>query len=58
VNGKFKLLLLLIPASLSALYFPTVSGLDTNIISKDLLIMVPLQVLALVYVGYHYYRRK
>jgi hypothetical protein len=57
VNGKPKLLLLLIPAGLSGIYFSTISGLDLNIFAKEISLIVPLQILALVYVGY-YYRRK
>jgi hypothetical protein len=56
VNGKSKLLLLLIPAGLSGAYFSTISGLDTNIFTKEISLVLPLQILALVYVGY-YYRR-
>jgi hypothetical protein len=47
-----KFLLLLLPATLSMGYFTLVSGLDTNIFSKEMLIMIPLQVLAFVYVWY------
>ena len=57
MNGKSKLLLLLIPAGLSGAYFSMVAGLDTNIFAKELSLVLPLQILALVYVGY-YYRRK
>jgi hypothetical protein len=57
VNSKSKLLLLLIPAGLSGVYFSTISGLDTNIFTKEIAFVLPLQILALVYVGY-YYRRK
>jgi hypothetical protein len=57
VNGKSKLLLLLIPAGLSGVYFSTVAGLDVNIFTKEISLVMPLQILALVYVGY-YYRRK
>jgi hypothetical protein len=57
VNGKSKLLLLLIPAGLSGVYFSTVAGLDVNIFTKEISLVLPLQILALVYVGY-YYRRK
>jgi hypothetical protein len=57
VNGKSKLLLLLIPAGLSGVYFSTVAGLDTNIFTKEISLVLPLQILALVYVGY-YYRQK
>ncbi len=48
-----KLLLLLLPATLSMGYFTTISGLDVNVLSKEMLIMIPLQVLAFVYVGYY-----
>ena len=57
MNSKSKLLLLLIPAGLSGVYFSTVAGLDTNILTKEISLIVPLQILAFVYVGY-YYRRK
>jgi hypothetical protein len=57
VNGKSKLLLLLIPAGLSGVYFSTISGLDPNIFTKEISLVLPLQILALVYVGY-YYRHK
>jgi hypothetical protein len=57
VNSKSKLLLLLIPAGLSGVYFSTISGLDTNIFTKEISLVLPLQILAVVYVGY-YYRRK
>ncbi|MCY7368056.1 MAG: hypothetical protein LH474_07880 [Chamaesiphon sp.] len=57
MNSKSKLLFLLIPAGLSGVYFSTISGLDLNIFSKEISLVVPLQILALVYVGY-YYRRK
>jgi hypothetical protein len=57
MNSKSKLLLLLIPAGLSGAYFSTISGLDLNIFAKEISLVVPLQILALVYVGY-YYRRK
>jgi hypothetical protein len=53
VKSKPKLLLLLLPATLSMGYFTLVSGLDVNIFSREMLIMIPLQVLAFVYVGYH-----
>ena len=57
MNGKSKLLPLLISAGLSGVYFSTISGLDANIFTKEISLVLPLQVLALVYVGY-YYRRK
>jgi hypothetical protein len=57
VNDKSKLLLLLIPAGLSGVYVSTISGLDLNIFAKEISLVAPLQILALVYVGY-YYRRK
>ena len=57
MNGKSKLLLLLIPAGLSGANFSTVAGLDMNIFTKEISLVLPLQILALVYVGY-YYRRK
>jgi hypothetical protein len=57
VSSKSKLLFLLIPAGLSGAYFSTISGLDLNIFAKEISLVVPLQILALVYVGY-YYRRK
>ncbi len=57
MNGKSKLLFLLIPAGLSGVYFSTISGLDTNILIKEVSLILPLQILALIYVGY-YYRRK
>jgi hypothetical protein len=57
MNGKSKLLLLLIPAGLSGVYFSTIVGLDLNIFTKEISLILPLQILALVYVGY-YYRSK
>ena len=57
MNSKSKLLLLLIPAGLSGVYFSTVAGLDTNIFTKEISLVLPLQILALGYVAY-YYRRK
>jgi hypothetical protein len=56
VKSKPKFLLLLLPATLSMGYFAMVSGLDINIFSKEMAIMMPLQVLAFVYVWY--YNRK
>ena len=53
VKSTPKLLLLLLPATLSMGYFTTVSGLDVNILSKETLIMIPLQILAFVYVGHY-----
>jgi hypothetical protein len=58
VKAKPKLLLLLIPTTLSMGYFMMVSGSDANILSKEMLIMIPLQVLAFVYVGYHNSRQQ
>jgi hypothetical protein len=58
VNGKSKLLLLLIPAGLSGAYFSTVAGLDLNIFAKEISLVLPLQILALVYVGYYYRSRQ
>jgi hypothetical protein len=58
VSGKSKLLLLLIPAGLSGVYFSTISGLDTNIFTKEISLVLPLQVLALIYVGYYYRQRQ
>ncbi|WP_309732221.1 hypothetical protein [Chamaesiphon sp. OTE_75_metabat_556] len=49
---KPKLLLLLLPATASMGYFTLVSGSDANIFAKEMMIMVPLQVLAFVYVWY------
>lgn len=49
---KPKLLLLLLPATVSMGYFTLVSGSDANIFAKEMMIMVPLQVLAFVYVWY------
>jgi hypothetical protein len=57
VKSKPKLLLLLLPATLSMGYFTSISGLDVNIFSKEMLIMIPLQVLAFVYVGYYNSRK-
>lgn len=57
MNIKSKLLLLLTSAGLSGVYFSAISGLDTNIFTKEISLILPLQILALVYVGY-YYRRK
>lgn len=57
MNGKLKLLFLLIPAGLSGVYFSTISGLDTNLVIKEISLVFPLQILAVIYVGY-YYRRK
>jgi hypothetical protein len=53
VKSTPKLLLLLLPATVSMGYFTMVSGLDTNVFSKEMLIMIPLQILAFVYVGYY-----
>lgn len=58
MNGKSKLLLLLIPAGLSGAYFSTVAGLDVNIFTKEISLVLPLQILALVYVGYYYRSRQ
>jgi hypothetical protein len=58
VKSQPKLLLLLLPATLSMGYFSLVSGLDVNIFSKELLIMVPLQALAFIYVWYSNSRRR
>jgi hypothetical protein len=58
VNGKSKLLLLLLPAGLSGVYFSTIAGLDPNIFIKEISLVVPLQILALGYVGYYYRRRQ
>jgi hypothetical protein len=55
VKSKPKYLLLLLPATLSMGYFTSISGLDLNIFFKEMLIMMPLQVLAFTYV---YYNRK
>jgi hypothetical protein len=52
VKFKPKLLLLLLPATASMGYFTLVSGSDANIFAKEMMIMVPLQVLAFVYVWY------
>ncbi len=57
MKGNFKLLTLLIFASLSGVYFSSVSGLSDNIILQDIIMVVPLQILAFAYVGY-YYRQK
>jgi hypothetical protein len=57
VKSQPKLLLLLLPTMLSMGYFTFVSGLDLNIFSREMLIMMPLQVLAFVYVGYQKYRK-
>jgi hypothetical protein len=51
-----KFVLLLLPAILSMGYFSLVSGLDLNMFSREMLIMMPLQILAFVYVGYQKYR--
>jgi hypothetical protein len=53
VKSKPKFSLLLLPATVSMGYFILVSGSDANIFAKELLIMLPLQVLAFVYVWYH-----
>jgi hypothetical protein len=58
VKSKPKFLLLLLPATLSMGYFTSISGLELNIFSKEMLIMMPLQVLAFVYVWYHNSRHK
>jgi hypothetical protein len=58
VNGKSKLLLLLISAGLGGAYFSTVAGLDLNIFTKEISLVLPLQILALVYVGYYYRSRQ
>jgi hypothetical protein len=57
LKGKSKLLWLVIPASFGALYFPAIVGLETNIVAKDILLMLPLQIAALAYVSYRYYRK-
>jgi hypothetical protein len=52
VKFKPKLVLFLIPATLSMGYFALISGMDANIFAKEMSIMLPLQVLAFVYVWY------
>jgi hypothetical protein len=54
---KGKLMWLLLPAGFGALYFPSIVGLDTNLVSKEVLLMLPLQLAALGYVGYRYSRK-
>jgi hypothetical protein len=58
MNSKFKIAGLLIIASLSAAYFQNVSGLDVNIIGREILFLAPLQMLAFIYVAYYYYCQK
>jgi hypothetical protein len=48
---------LLLPASFGALYFPAIVGMEINVVAKEVLMMLPLQVAALAYVGYRYYRK-
>jgi hypothetical protein len=58
VKGKQKLLWLILPASFGVLYFPVIVGLDANWFSKEFLLMLPLQIAALGYVGYQYSRNR
>jgi hypothetical protein len=57
VKPKPKLLLLLLPTTLSMGYFTLVSGLDVNFFSREMLILIPLQVLAFIYVAYQNSRK-
>jgi hypothetical protein len=57
VKGNSKLWWLLLPASFGALYFPAIVGLDSNWVAKELLLMLPLQVAALGYLGYRKTRK-
>ena len=57
MKSNSKLLWLILPASFGAIYFPAIVGLDTNVVAKEVLMMLPLQIAAFSYVGYHYYRK-
>lgn len=57
MKGNSKLLWLILPASFGVLYFPVIVGLDANWFSKEFLLMLPLQIAALGYVGYRYARK-
>lgn len=57
MNSKSKLMWLLLPASFGALYFPAIVGMEIDVVAKEVLMMLPLQVAALAYVGYRYYRK-
>ncbi len=57
MKGNSKLWWLLLPASFGALYFPAIVGLDSNWVAKELLLLLPLQVAALGYLGYRKTRK-
>jgi hypothetical protein len=58
VNSKLKLMGLLILAGSSTAYFTNISGSDVNAIYQEILFLVPLQILAFIYVAYYYYCQK
>jgi hypothetical protein len=50
VKDNSKLLWLLLPVSFGAIYFPSIALLDTNVVAKEVLMLLPLQIAALIYV--------
>lgn len=50
MKGNSKLLWLLLPLSFGAIYFPSIALLDTNVVAREVLMMLPLQIAALIYV--------
>jgi hypothetical protein len=58
MNGKLKLIGLLILSGSSAAYYTNISGSDSSMIYQEILFLVPLQILAFVYVAYYYYSQK
>jgi hypothetical protein len=49
LKGNLKLWWLLLPASFGAWYFPTIVGMDSNLVAKELLLLLPLQLAAFGY---------